>query len=222
LPVASFTSLVGDHGIYAVFALMAAAAVVPAASELVMVYAGAVASGAFASAHVVLFGHRVETPAWAYVTMAVAGVLGNLVGAVGGWIVGAYGGRPFVERYGRWLHVTPARLERAERWFDRFGAVAVPLGFAAPVVRSFVAIPAGMFRIGLGRFLPAAALGSAAFCFGLAGGGWALGRSYDSLHSGLQDAGIAIVAVVALVAALAIWRVRRSSRLSRRAGDPAR
>lgn len=222
MPVASFTSLVGDYGIYAVFALMAAAAVVPAASELVMVYAGAVASGAFASAHVVLFGHHIDTHAWAYVTMAVAGLLGNLVGAAIGWLVGVYGGRPFVERYGRWLHVTPDRLERAERWFDRFGAIAVPLGFAAPVVRSFVAIPAGMFRIGLGRFLPAAAAGCAAFCFGLAGGGWAFGRSYDSLHSGLQDAGIAIVALVVLVVLLAIWRVRRSSRLSRRASDPAR
>src|SRR5207248_11355 len=74
VPLASITSFVGSHGIDAVFLLMLAAALVPAASELVMVYAGAVAGGTFASAHVVLFGHHVDRPAWAYVTMAATGV----------------------------------------------------------------------------------------------------------------------------------------------------
>src|SRR5712691_11171522 len=132
VPVASITSFVGDHGIYAVFALMVAAAVVPAASELVMIYAGAVAAGAFASAHVDLFGHRISTPAWAFVTMALTGVLGNLVGSVAGWTLGRYGGRPLLESRGRWLHVTPAKLDRAEGWFDRFGPLTVAAGFATP------------------------------------------------------------------------------------------
>src|SRR5438105_11952141 len=101
---------------------MAAAAVVPAASELVMVYAGAVASGAV-SGHVVLFGDRIHSHPWAYVTVAVAGLLGNTAGAAGGYAIGAYGGRALVERYGRWLHVTPRRMERAEGWFRRFGGV---------------------------------------------------------------------------------------------------
>ena len=222
LAIASITSFVGDHGIYAVFALMTAAAVVPAASELVMVYAGAVASGAFASAHVVIFGHRVDTPAWAYVTMAVAGLAGNTLGSTVGWAVGAYGGRPFLERYGRFLHVDHERLERAERWFERLGPVAVPLGLALPVVRSFVAIPAGIFQIGFLRFLPLALGGCTAFCFGLAGGGWALGSSYDRLHNALQDVGIGIVAAIVLVGALALVRWRRSSRLTRGAEDSAR
>ena len=69
----SITSFVGDHGVYAVFVLMAVDAVFPAASELVMVYAGALASGAFAGQHVVLFGTRVDSPFWAFTTMALAG-----------------------------------------------------------------------------------------------------------------------------------------------------
>src|SRR5438477_5359838 len=101
---------------------MAAAAVVPAASELVMVYAGAIASGAV-SGHVILFGDRIHSHAWAYVTVAIAGVLGNTLGAGAGWVIGAFGGRPLLERYGRWLHVTPKRMDRAEAWFDRFGPV---------------------------------------------------------------------------------------------------
>src|SRR5439155_11685999 len=145
-------SLIGDHGVYAVFALMVAAAVVPAASELVMVYAGAIASGAFASAHVVLFGHQISTPVWAYVTMALTGLAGNWLGSLGGWALGAYGGRPLLERHGRWLHATPERLERAERWFDRFGAFAVLLGLSTPIVRSFIAVPAGIVRVPAVRF----------------------------------------------------------------------
>src|SRR5256885_12423627 len=97
---------------------MAAAAVVPAASELVMIYAGAVASG-HVSGHVILFGDRIHSHAWAYVTVAVAGLLGNTLGAVGGWLIGFYGGRPLLERYGKWLHVTERRMERAGGWFDR-------------------------------------------------------------------------------------------------------
>jgi membrane protein DedA with SNARE-associated domain len=220
LVVASLTSFVGDHSVYAVFVLMAAAAVVPAASELVMIYAGALASGAV-SGHVVLFGDRIHSHAWAYVTVALTGVLGNTVGGGIGWAIGSFGGRPLIERYGRWLHVTPKRMERAEAWFERFGNLAVPLGFAAPVVRSFVAIPAGLFRKPLSEFLPLAALGCTVFCFGLAAGGWALGSSYNSLHDALTYVGIALV--VCAVAAIAIvWYRKRSSTMSRRAEDSAR
>ena len=215
MPLASITSFVGDHGVYAVFVLMLAAAVVPAASELVMVYAGAVASGAFASAHVVLFGHRIDTPAWAYVTMAAAGVLANTIGAVIGWLGGVYGGRPLLDRYGKWIHVSGERVDRAERWFDRFGVLAVPLGLTTPLVRSFVAIPAGIARMPLARFVPLALIGCIPFCFGLAAGGWALGSSYDRLHHDFNYVSIAIGVLVVAVIGYLIWR-RRSSTLATR------
>ena len=167
--VASFTSFVGDHSVYAIFGLMAAAAVVPAASELVMIYGGALASGALAGS-VHLFGHSVRTHAWAYVTVAVAGLLGNSLGAAVGWAIGAVGGRPLVERYGRYVHVDQVKLERTERWLDTRGALFVFAGLALPIVRSFVAVPAGTARMDFVRFFPAAAAGIAIFCFGLAGG----------------------------------------------------
>src|SRR5919199_6517280 len=219
--LASLTSFVGDHGVYAVFGLMIVAAVLPAASELTMLYAGAVAAGAFAGAHVSLFGARVSSGAAAFVVIALAGVLGNLVGAVAGWALGSYGGRRLLERHGRLLHVTDKRLDRAERWFDRFGTVAVPLGFATPVIRSFVAIPAGIAELRLRRFLPLALVGIAVFCFGLAGAGWAVGRSYDRVHGAFRYVDYAVVAGVVLLAAYLVVRKRRSSKLSRRAEDPA-
>ena len=216
MPVAgitsALTSLIGDHGVYAVFVLMIVAAVLPAASELTMLYAGAVAAGAFADAHVVLFGSTVHSHLAAYVVMAVSGLLGNLVGAVGGWLLGTYA-ESGLERRGRMLHVTPERLDRARRWFDRFGAIAVPVGFMTPGIRSFVAIPAGIGRVPFGRFLAFAALGCAAFCFGLAGVGWAVGSSYDNVRKYLDYAVIAAVALALLYLA---------SKLSRRASNPAR
>lgn len=221
MPVASITSQIGDHGIYAVFVLMVAAAVVPAASELVMLYAGAVASSAFASAHVVLFGNRISTPAWAYVAMALAGLAGNTLGSVGGWGIGAYGGRPFLERHGRWLHVSPARLDRAERWFDRFGPFAVLLGLSTPVVRSFIAIPAGIVRMPVVRFGTLALLGCIPWCFGLAGAGWALGSSYNRLHHDFDYVYIACGVLAATGVAWLVWRRKRSSKLAARASDSA-
>ena len=217
----SLTSLVGDHGLYAVFVLMAIDAVLPAASELVMVYAGAVAAGAFASHHVTLFGSRIDSGFQAYVAMALAGALGYLLGAIAGWAVGLYGGRPLLERRGRLLHLSPTKLARAERWFDRWDDWAVLVGRVTPVARSFVSIPAGVFRMPLARYTALTALGSAVWCFALAGVGWAVGRSWERFH---HDFRFADYAVAAALVALAVWLIlrRRSSKMARRAEDPAR
>ena len=226
MPLASFsstlTSLVGDHGIYAVFLLMVIDAVLPAASELVMLYAGVVASGALPGQDVVLFGHQIDSTFWAYVAMSMAGVLGNTVGSVIGWGIGDYGGRPLVEKHGRWLHLGPENLDKAERWFERWGDWAVCLGRVTPVVRSFVSIPAGLARMPLGRFTVFTFLGCIPWCFGLAGIGWALGSSYESFHHDFRFVEIAVAVLVLAVIAIWLIRRRRASRLGRRASDPAR
>src|SRR5512133_2787295 len=196
---------------------MALDAVFPAASELVMLYAGALASGAFSSQHVVLFGHHITSPGWAYVTMALAGTLGYVVGAIVGWMIGRYGGLPFVERHGRLLHLGPDRLARAERWFDRHDDMAVLFGRVIPVIRSFISIPAGVVRMPLGRYTLLTIPGSAVWAFGIAGIGYALGANWETFHHDFRYAEyVVVLAIVALVAA-AIIRHRRASRLTRRA-----
>ena len=226
MPLASLsstlTSLIGDHGIYAVFVLMVIDAVLPAASELVMLYAGVVASGALPGQDVVLFGHKIDSHFWAYVAMSMAGVLGNTLGSVIGWGIGYYGGRPVIEKRGRWLHLGPENLDRAEHWFARWGDWAVCLGRVTPVVRSFVSIPAGLARMPLGRFTVFTFLGCIPWCFGLAGIGWALGSSYESFHHDFRFVDIAVGAFVLALVAIWLLRRRRASRLSRRASDPAR
>jgi len=217
----ALTELIGDHGIYAVFVLMFVDAVLPAASELVMVYAGAVAAGAFAGQSVVLFGEPIESNFWAYVAMASAGALGYILGSIAGWAIGYYGGRPFIERRGRWLHVTPHTLDRAEAWFDRFGDWAVAIGRVTPVVRSFIAIPAGVFRMPLGRYTLLTIPGSILWAFAFAGAGWAAGSQWEEFHHSFRYAEYFVAGGIILVILAGVWRHRRSTRIDRRAEDPA-
>ncbi len=217
----SITSFVGNHGVYAVFLLMAVDAVFPAASELVMVYGGALASGAFPGQHVVLFGAHISSGAAAYVVMALVGTLGYTAGALIGWGVGVYGGRPLLKRRGRWLHLSAERLDRAERWFDRWEGWAVFLGRLTPVVRSFVSIPAGVFRAPLISYTVLTLAGSAVWCFALAGVGWGLGTGYHHFDNGFRYVEYAVLAIVVALLVLLVLR-KRSSTMSRRAEDSAR
>jgi len=213
----SFTSQVGSHGAYAVFLLMAIDAVFPAASELVMLYAGAVAAGVFSSAHhVSLFGAKIGFGAAAYVVMALAGTLGYLVGAIAGWWIGLRGGRPLLERHGRWLHLGPERLERAERWFGRWGNVGVLIGRLTPLVRSFVSIPAGVFEMRLAPYSVLTLIGSAIWAFAIAGAGYGLGSSYERFNHDFRYAEYAVLAGVLVLAAYLVYRLTNAAKVTRR------
>ena len=214
------TSAIGDHGLYAVFLLMLVDAVLPAASELVMLYAGALAAGAFVGENVVLAGEEITTPVWGFVAMVSAGTVGYTIGSVAGWAIGLYGGRPFLERRGRWLHLDAERLERADRWFDRFDDAAVFLGRITPVARSFISIPAGVFRMPLLPYTLLTFVGSTLWCLAFAGAGWAVGSRWESFHHNFRYVDYAIAG---LFAAAVVWVLaRRRTRLARRAEDPAR
>jgi membrane protein DedA with SNARE-associated domain len=206
----SVTTFIGDHGLYAVFVLMAIDAVFPAASELVMLYAGALAAGAFSGQHVVLFGNRIDSHFWAYVAMSLAGTIGYTVGALVGWGIGAYGGRPLLEERGRWFHLDRTKLERADRWFERWGDWTVFLGRLTPVVRSFISIPAGIVRMPIVRYTVLTFLGSAVWCFAIAGAGWALGSSYEHFNHAFGYLEYAVLAAVILLIAWLILRWRSS------------
>jgi membrane protein DedA with SNARE-associated domain len=220
---ASFTSQVAHHGVYAVFGLMAIDAVFPALSELVMLYAGAVAAGAFSAAHgLTLFGSRIGFGAGAFVALALAGTLGYLAGALVGWAIGLYGGRPLLERHGRWFHLSPATLDRAEAWFARWGNLGVLLGRVTPVIRSFVSIPAGIFEMPLAPYTLLTLIGSAVWAFAFAGAGYGLGASYRGFDRSFHYAEYAIVAGVVLVLAYLVYRRMAAARVTPRADDSTR
>jgi membrane protein DedA with SNARE-associated domain len=215
------TDTIGDYGLYAIFFLMLVDAVFPAASEPVMVYGGAVAAGAFAGQDVTFFGVEIEQGLPAYLAVATAGTVGYLIGSVLGWWIGAAAGRPFLEDHGRWFHLSPAKLDKAEAWFDRWDDWAVFLGRITPVARSFISIPAGVFRMPLGRYTVLTLIGSALWCFPLAAIGWALGANWEEFHHAFHYVDYLIVAVIVLGAGLLGWRLLRRRRRSRPSGQPA-
>ena len=100
----SVTSTIATHGLWAVFGLMLVDALLPAASEFVMVYAGAVGTGAFAGVRLGLFGHAFGSGVRSYLAVALVGTLGYLAGVLIGWSIGFHGGRPLVEQRGGLLH----------------------------------------------------------------------------------------------------------------------
>ena len=204
------TTVIGDHGLYAVFVLSMIDAVFPAASEVVMIYAGALAAGAFAGQDVVLFGRTIDSGFAAYMAVVLAGTLGYTLGAIGGWAIGLYGGRPYLERHGRWLHLDRERLDRAERWFERWEGWAVFLGRLTPLVRSFVSIPAGVLEVPFVRYVLLTLAGAAIWCLAFAGAGYAAGESWTKLHHAFAYLDYLIVPAVVLgIGWLVVRRLRR-------------
>ena len=199
---AQLTHWIAAHGLLAVFVLMAIDAVLPAGGELVMLFAGALAAGAIA-------GHSGPSLGAVIVT----GTLGYLAGSLAGWAIGRIGGREFVARRGRWLHIGLERFERAERWFDRYGSAFVFVGRLTPLVRSFVSIPAGVLEFPLGRYTVLTAAASLIWCVAFATAGHALGANWDSVHHAFRYADYAAVAgVLAAVAAVPLLVRRRARR----------
>ena len=205
------TSFIGDYGLYAVFFLSFVDAVLPAASEVVMVYGGALAAGAFPGSEVSLFGITFGATWEAYLAVAIAGTVGYVLGSVVGWCIGFYG---------RWLHVTPENLERAERWFDRYDDAAVAIGRVLPVIRSFISIPAGVVEMPLGRYTAFTTLGTIPWYFGLAGAGVAVGAIWERFHENFRYADYAVLAVVVAGAVFLLARAARK-RARRRGIEPS-
>jgi len=212
------TTWIGDYGLYAIFLLSLVDAILPAASEVVMVYGGALAAGAFAGQNVTLLGTTLDSTWAAYVAVALAGTVGYVLGSLIGWAIGRYGGHAYLERHGRWLHVTPERLDKAERWFERWGDVTVLVGRCVPVVRSFISIPAGVVEMPVRRFTVLTTIGSIPWYFGLAAIGVALGASWERFHESFRFADYLVVALVLAGIAFLLFRVWRGRLRRRTAG----
>ena len=205
------TSWLAHYGVFAVLILMAIDSVFPAASEAVMLYGGALASGAL-SHTVHVFGWH-GTGFGAYIAVVVAGLVGYQAGSIVGWWIGDRGGRTLIERHGRWFHLTPARLDRAERWFDRWQGWAVLVGRITPVARSFISIPAGLFEMPFRRYNVLTLIGNGVWCLVIAGAGWALGSSYQRFNHGFRYVEYAVVVAIVLIAAYLLLRLRRAAKI---------
>jgi membrane protein DedA with SNARE-associated domain len=194
------TAAISAGGYAGVAALMALeSACIPLPSEIIMPFAGSLVSvGRFS-----LWG------------VALAGAVGCNLGSTAAYWAGAAGGRPFVLRWGRWVLLDRDDLARTERFFARFGGVAVLVGRLLPMIRTFIALPAGMARMRQRPFQLFTFAGSLAWCYALAWIGDQLGKHWDSdprLRSVMQKFDLVVVAAVAAAAAWFIWRRLRARR----------
>jgi len=186
------TNVVGDLGLAGVFVLsLLGSACIPIPSEVVLLFGG----------------FNVAKGEYSLLAATLAGVAGNVVGSWIAYAVGYYGRMELVERHGDKLHVSPSRLALAERWFQRWGPIAVLLGRLLPIVRAFISVPAGVARMAFWRFTLYTAIGSIPWCLGLVYAGQQTRHNWtrwkDALHY------VDYVVLVLLVAGIVVWIVRR-------------
>jgi membrane protein DedA with SNARE-associated domain len=198
------THVIQAGGYAGIVALMGIeSACVPLPSEIIMPFAG----------YLVYLGHF--NLWWA----ATAGALGCNAGSVVAYWVGAKGGRPLVERYGKWVLMSHHDLDRMTWFFDRYGSITVLLARLLPVVRTFIAFPAGIAKMPQLRFHIYTFVGSWPWCLGLAYAGMKLGESWDDPHSPFHEMFHRFHnAILVLLLAGMVWFVWSHLRRVRQAG----
>lgn len=188
-------SRLGYGGIVVLMAIESAC--IPLPSEIIMPFAGYLV-------------YRGEMTLWA---VALAGAIGCVLGSIVAYYAGAWGGRPLIEKYGKYVLISPHDLKLADRWFARHGDITVFIGRLLPVVRTFIAFPAGVARMDMLRFNVYTFVGSYIWCWALAWIGMKLGQHWNTLGVYFHrfDAAIGVIFVIAI-----IWWVRRHFRHMRR------
>jgi membrane protein DedA with SNARE-associated domain len=189
------TSFVTSSGYFAIFILsVAQSCCIPTSSELTLGFAGFLAA----------------TGKLNLVGVVAVGVSGEFVGAMIAYVIGRTGGRAVVDRYGRYILLTHRDLDRAEAWFKRRGRWGVFGSRLLPVVRNFVALPAGVAEVPIVPFAIMTLAGSLVWDSAMAGIGYGVGGRWKSVMHGFSDAGYVLGVLVVLAVAFVIWHRYRS------------
>lgn len=197
------TETIRDFGYWAILVLMLLeSACIPIPSEVTMLFGGALANAAFFEAQ------GLDREPLNFVIVGLVGAVANLVGSWLAYWVGYVGGRPLIERWGRYIFLRKHEIDRAEAWFADHGEAAVFVSRLLPVIRTFISLPAGVARMPFRRFTIYTFIGCLPWTFALAGVGYAVGERWGTVERYLRPISIAIVVV--LVAAAAWWLFRRA------------
>jgi membrane protein DedA with SNARE-associated domain len=198
---------VGYVGVAVAVALETIVAPIP--SEVILPMAGWKVSQSVADATIV---EPLTGQPWNLLLAIAVATVGSVVGAVVGYVIGAWGGRPLLDRYGRYVGIDAAELDRADRWFERWGAWAVFLGRMVPLVRTFVSYPAGISRMPIGRFVAFSTLGSLPWNAALIYAGFVVGENYPAIEAALKPWEYVIYALVLVAIVLVVIRWRWTRR----------
>jgi membrane protein DedA with SNARE-associated domain len=171
----------------------------PVGAEVAIIYGGVLASGQIPN----------ETHHLSLVLVILVAVLAEVLGSLAGYLIGYFGGRPLVDRVGKYVLLTHKDLDRAESWFDRRGEPFVLFGRFIPLLRSFVSFAAGLGEMAFAKFLVFTVVGCAIWCTALTSLGYSLGSGYSHVLKAFSDVGyvVAVLVVIAVVI-LFIHRVR--------------
>lgn len=183
--VIAVISRFGYTGIVATMAIESAC--IPLPSEIIMPFSG----------------YLITTGQFTMLGVTLAGAIGNVIGSIVAYYAGVWGGRPFVERYGPYLLISQRDLERADRWFLKYGEAAVLLSRMLPVVRTFISLPAGVARMNFPRFVIFTFVGAVPWCFLLAYVGLKMGERWKELRDYFH--GFDVIIGLFLVAAFAYF-----------------
>lgn len=196
------TEQVRENGYLAVFVLMLLdTACIPIPSEIVLTFGGAMASSTFTSAAL-----GSEEAHLSLAVIILASLTGSLLGSWLAYWIGYAGGRPLIDKWGRYLLFRPHEVDRAHEWFERHGEALVFFGRVIPLLRAFVSLPAGIARMNFGKFTLYTILGIVPWTIGLTWAGYALGERWATVERWMAP--LSIVAGVVMLAGL-VWWIRK-------------
>ncbi|MGZ7049838.1 MAG: DedA family protein [Methanobacterium sp.] len=189
-------SLIENLGYWGIFIGMTLeSACIPLPSEVIMPFAGFVVN----EGKLTLWG------------ITLVGALGNLFGSLIAYFVGLKGGRPFLEKYGKYLLIGHRELDLADSWFKKYGHEAVFISRMLPIIRTFISLPAGIARMDLKKFIIYTFLGSLPWTFALGYIGIQLGREWSIIKNYFQILDIIVVIGVIGFIAYLIYKYRKKT-----------
>ena len=210
-------SLYGAVGYLGVMLAMGIeSAMIPLPSELILPFAG------FMISDTTNLEPITHSP-WGFWIVVVVATLGNTIGSLIAYAIGAYGGRPFLQRYGKYLLIREHEIETGDRFFANHGAATVFFGRLLPVVRTFISFPAGVTRMPLGRFIAYSTAGAVPWSIALVFAGTQVGAHWEDIRHALQPFDTLIAVAVMTLLALLLWmRLGRPGWPKKDAGAAAR
>jgi membrane protein DedA with SNARE-associated domain len=197
------------------FAMAIESAMVPLPSELILPYAGFLVSDPTQI-------EPITGQPWNFWIVVIVATIGNTLGSLIAYAIGAYGGRPFLERYGKYLLIRPHEIELADSFFAKHGAATVFVGRLLPIVRTFISFPAGVARMRISTFIIYSTAGAFIWSCLLVYAGVVLGDNWTEIRHALQPFDLFIAFGVVVAVALFIWwRIGMPGRPGRRGDDAA-